>query len=196
VKKALTTMAQVLDPNNMAPNAIQTDFPGSVTQVFSTPPKAAMVFEGDFVAAVITAQTKAKPKVDFNEFAFPSVDGQGGDYVVGGGDIVCMFKDSPAARAFVKYLATPRAAELWAKRGGFSSPNKNVDSSVYPDEITRSMATALANASTFRFDMSDQAPAAFGADAEFTQFQNFLRNPKNVNGAAQSFESAAAKAYK
>ena len=46
-----------------------------------------------------------------------------------------MFKDSPAAQALVKYLATPEAAEIWAKRGGFSSPNKNVDPNVYPDPI-------------------------------------------------------------
>ena len=46
-----------------------------------------------------------------------------------------MFKDSPAARALVTYLATPEAATIWAKRGGFSSPNKNVPPSAYPDAL-------------------------------------------------------------
>jgi alpha-glucoside transport system substrate-binding protein len=75
-----------------------------------------------------------------------------------------MFKDTPAAEAFVEYLATPEAAEIWAKRGGFSSPNKNVDASVYPDEITRTTATrASRTRRRFRFDMSDLQPARSAA---------------------------------
>jgi alpha-glucoside transport system substrate-binding protein len=201
VKKALTEMAKVLgDSKNIAggtTGALQTDFPTSVTNVFQpTAPKAAMVFEGDFVPGVAAGQTKAKAKTDYDVFPFPSVGGKGGDYVVGGGDVVVMFKSTPASMALIKYLATPEAAEIWAKRGGFSSPNKNVDVSVYPDEITRTTAGALAKASTFRFDMSDLAPATFGGDAEFTDLQNFLKNPSDVNGTAAKLEADAAKAYK
>ena len=46
-----------------------------------------------------------------------------------------MFKDTPAARALVTYLATPEAATIWAKQGGFSSPNKGVPASAYPDAL-------------------------------------------------------------
>ncbi len=201
VKDALKTMAQVLsDEKNIAggvTGALQTDFPTSVTNVFQpTNPKAAMVFEGDFVPGVAAGQTSAKAKTDYDVFKFPSVGGQGADYVVGGGDVVVMFKDTPASQALVKYLATPEAAEIWAKRGGFSSPNKNVDASVYPDDITRTTATALAEASTFRFDMSDLAPATFGGDAEFSDLQAFLKKPSDVDGAAAKLEKDAAAAYK
>jgi alpha-glucoside transport system substrate-binding protein len=200
VKKALTEMGKVLsDTKNItggSSGALQTNFPDSVTNVFTSPAKAAMIFEGDFVPGVVAGQSKAKPKTDYNVFTFPAVDGKGGDYVVGGGDVVVMFKDNPVSRALVKYLATPEAAAIWAKRGGYSSPNKNLDPSVYPDEITRTTASALAKASTFRFDMSDLAPAAFGGDAEFTDFQAFLKNPSDVNAAAQKLEADAAKAYK
>jgi hypothetical protein len=175
---------------------LQTNFPDSVTNVFSSPPKAAMIFEGDFVPGVVAGQSKAKPRTDYNVFSFPAVDGKGGDYVVGGGDVVVMFKDNPASQAIIKCLATPAAAEIWAKKGGYSSPNKNVPGSAYPDAITRATATALAHASTFRFDMSDLAPAAFGGDAEFADLQAFLKNPSDVNGAAQKLEADAAKAYK
>ena len=58
VKDALTEMAKVLgDTDNIAggtTGALQTDFPTSVTQVFSDPPKAAQVMEGDFVDGVIS----------------------------------------------------------------------------------------------------------------------------------------------
>jgi alpha-glucoside transport system substrate-binding protein len=200
VKKTLQTMAQVLgDTSNIAggtSGALQTDFPTSVNNVFRAAPKAAMVMEGDFVPGVATV--KAKAGTDYNVFAFPSVDGSQ-PAVVGGGDTVMMFKDTPAARALISYLATPEAASIWVKRGGFSSPNKNVPATDYPDAITRETATALAKASTFRFDLSDLEPSAFGGtvgQGEFKLFQDFLKSPSNVNGIAQQLETAAAKAFK
>jgi hypothetical protein len=201
VKDTLKLMAGVLgDTSNITggtTGALQTDFPTSVTNVFQpTNPKAAMVFEGDFVPGVAAGQTSAKAVTDYNVFPFPAVNGQGGDYVVGGGDVVVLFKDNPASEAFIRYLATPDAAAIWAKRGGFSSPNKNLDASVYPDDITRTTASALAKASTFRFDMSDLAPATFGGDTEFKDLQNFLKNPSDVDGAAAALEKDAAAAYK
>ena len=199
VKTALKTMAQVFsDTDNIrggTTGALQTDFPTSVNNVFSRPPKAAMVMEGDFVPGA--SATTAKPIADYNEFPFPSVDGSAPS-VVGGGDTVVMFKDTPAARALVTYLASPEAATIWAERGGFSSPNKGVPANAYPDALTRATATALAQAKTFRFDMSDLAPSAFGgtpSQGEWKILQDFLRSPKNFNSTAAKLEKAAARAY-
>ncbi|HWN21194.1 MAG TPA: hypothetical protein VNP93_04430, partial [Gaiellaceae bacterium] len=127
-------------------------------------------------------------------FNFPDI-GDSDSPVVGGGDVMVMFKDNPAARALITYLGTPEAAEIWAARGGFSSPNQNLDPEVYPDDIQRATATALADAEVFRFDMSDLQPAAFGSDAMFSILQDFLRNPDDVQGTADALEAAAAKAY-
>jgi ABC-type glycerol-3-phosphate transport system substrate-binding protein len=202
VTKALEVMAQVYgDTGNIAggtSSALQTDFPTSVTNVYTDPPKAAMVFEGDFSETSITSSTSAKPETGFNFFPFPAVDGQGEGAVVGGGDTVIMFKDTPATRAFVEYLATPQAAEVWAKLGGFASPNKGVPATAYPDKILRESAVQLANATTFRFDMSDQTPAAFGGtvgQGEWKIMTDFLRDPQNIKGTQQALEAAAAKAY-
>jgi alpha-glucoside transport system substrate-binding protein len=198
VKDALTVLQEVFqNKDNIAGNALQVDFPTSVSQVFKEDPDAAMVFEGDFVQGVITDSTTAEPETDFNVFAFPTVGDTAGS-VVGGGDMVVMFNDTPAAQALVEYLATPEAAEIWAALGGFSSPNQNVDANVYPDALTQRTATALAEAETFRFDMSDLAPSAFGGtpgQGEWKILQDFLRNPDNVDQTAQQLESAAADAY-
>jgi ABC-type glycerol-3-phosphate transport system substrate-binding protein len=177
--------------------ALQTEFPTSVSQAFSDPPKAAQVIEGDFVAGVITAETKAKPEQDFDVYPFPTVEGGPENAVVGGGDTAIMFTDSPASQALMEYLATKEAAEIWASRGGFASGNKNVDDGVYPDEITRKTASALGEAETFRFDMSDLAPAEFGATpgkGEWKILQDFLSNG-DVQKTAQSLERAAKRAY-
>jgi alpha-glucoside transport system substrate-binding protein len=196
VKDALTTMAGVIgDKSNMAGNPLQVDFPTSVSNVFSATPKASMVIEGDFVPGA--GKTTLKPVDGYNVFEFPSVDGSAPS-VVGGGDTVVAFTDTPATQALVKYLTTSDAAEIWAKRGGFATLNKNVDASVYPDDITRTTAGAIGKAETFRFDLSDLQPAAFGGTVGqglFKLFQDFLADPTDVNGIAQQMEASAAKAY-
>jgi ABC-type glycerol-3-phosphate transport system substrate-binding protein len=202
VKNALRSMGTLVsNPAFIAggtSGALQTDFATSVSQAFTASPKAAMVLEGDFVAGVITGSTKAKPVTDFNVFDFPSI-GNSPPVVVGGGDAVVMFKDNPAARELMRYFTTPAAATVWAQRGGFSSPNKNVPPTAYRDPITRQTATALAKAPIFRFDLSDLQPAAFGGTAGqglWKLFQDFVRNPANVDQIAQQMEDAAAKAFK
>jgi alpha-glucoside transport system substrate-binding protein len=200
VKDALTEMAKIFsDTDNIAggtQGALQTDFPTSVTNAFGDPSEAAMVVEADFVATEILNSTEAEAETGFNVFTFPSIN-DSPPSVVGGGDMVVMFKDNPAARAFVQFLATPEAAEIWVQRGG-SSPNKNVDENAYPDAITRSTATALAQAETFRFDLSDLQPSAFGGTVGqglFKLFQDFLANPDDVDGIAKQMEDEAAKAF-
>jgi alpha-glucoside transport system substrate-binding protein len=202
VKAALQQMSKIFsDTSNIAggvSGSLQMDFPTSVSQVFVNPPKAAMEIEGDFTPGVVTGKTTLKPQSGYNVFDFPSVNGSA-PTVVGGGDSVIMFKDSPAAEAFVKFLASPAAPQVWAKFGGFSSPNKNLPASAYPDAITRATATKLATSKTFRFDMSDLAPASFGGTSgqgEWKILADFMKNPKDVNGTAAALESAAAKAFK
>jgi alpha-glucoside transport system substrate-binding protein len=199
VKAALKTMGTLFASNLLAggtSGTLQTDFPTSVTNVFTSPPKASMTFEGDFVESVITSSTKAKPGTDFNVFAFPQI-GSSPPSVEGGGDEVIMFKDSPASRALITYLAGPEAATIWAKRGGFSSPNKKVPLSAYADPLLRTTTQGLVGAKVVRFDMSDLQPTSFGSNVqagEWKLFQDFVRNPSNVNGIAAQLEAARAKA--
>jgi ABC-type glycerol-3-phosphate transport system substrate-binding protein len=201
VKDALKLMADIFsDTGNIAggkDGALQTDFPTSVSNVFSSSPKAAMVMEGDFVPGVVASKNPLKPITGYNQFAFPSINGSK-PAVMGGGDALIVFKSSAAVQALIRYLLTPQAATIWAKRGGFSSPNKLVKPSAYPDAISRQTAGALAKATIFRFDMSDLAPSAFGGGGgtEWKLLQDFLSNPKDVDGAATKLEAAASKAYK
>jgi alpha-glucoside transport system substrate-binding protein len=201
VRSALRTMAQVLsDTSNLAGRvaATQTEFTKSVEDVFQDPPRAAMVIEGDFVPGVVATKTDLRAGTGYDVFPFPSLGDGGENVVVGGGDSITVFSDTPAVRAFVRFLATPEAADVWAARGGFSSPNRGVEDSTYPDEITRTVATAIAGAETFRFDMSDLSPAAFGGtpgQGEWKILQDFASNPSDVNGTATKLEAAAARAY-
>jgi alpha-glucoside transport system substrate-binding protein len=202
VKAALRSMAKIFaDSGNIAggtSGALTTVFADSVTQAFSKNPKAAMVLEGDFAQGDIVGSTEAKPKTDFNYFPWPAIKSGTISNVVAGGDAVVMFRDKPATRALMKYFGTARAATVWAKQGGFSSPNKRVKGSAYQDPIARRAALGLANAKVVRFDMSDLQPAAFGGtpgQGMWKLLQDLLKNPKDVNGIASKLEAAAANAY-
>jgi alpha-glucoside transport system substrate-binding protein len=202
VKQSLTQLGQLWSKTGLlvggTKGALQTLFPQSVTNVFGTSSKGAVVYEGDFVATNIAQETKSKVGTDAKFFDFPSINGSKTS-VVGGADIATVLKDSPAAQELMKYLASPEAAAIWAKQGGFTSPNKNLDPSSYSDETTRKSAEALVNSGdAFRFDMSDLAPAAFGGtpgSGEWKILQDFLAKPTDVDGTAQKLESAAAKAF-
>ena len=201
VKDALRTMGQIFsDTGNIAggtSGALETDFPGSVVNAFKKDPDAAQVIEADFVESEIVNSTPSKPETGFNVFAFPNIDGSP-PTVVGGGDNVIMFTDNEATRALVEYLATPEAAEIRAREGGYSSANKNVDENAYEDPLLRETATAIGDAEVFRFDLSDLQPASFGATVGrglWKEFQDFLRNPDDVDGAAEKMESDAQRAF-
>ncbi|MFE2267300.1 ABC transporter substrate-binding protein [Streptomyces griseosporeus] len=202
VKDALTTLAQIWGKQDWiaggSKGALQTSFTDSVEQTFTggDQPKSAMVYEGDF-AQVNIQQTKAKVGTDAKVFPFPAV----GDTapVVTGGDAAVILKDSKGAQALVKWLASPDAATIQAKLGGYLSPNKNVPNDAYPNPVQQKIAKALIDSGDdFRFDMSDQAPQSFGGTpgkGEWKDLQDFLKNPSDVAGAQRKLEADAAAAY-
>ncbi|MFI1466497.1 ABC transporter substrate-binding protein [Streptomyces wuyuanensis] len=206
VVNALTTLGKLFSDKELVAGgqkgALATDFPGSVEKAFGPEPEAGMVYEGDFVAGVAKDQFGKKIGEDASFFPFPAVDG-GKAPVVSGGDAAVVLKDGKnqkAAMAFLEYLATPEAAAVWAEAGGFLSPNKKLDLASYGDDTTRETAKSLIDAGdSVRFDMSDQAPAAFGGTkgaGEWKLLQDFLRDPSDPKATAARLEDAAAKAYK
>ncbi|MFI8188114.1 ABC transporter substrate-binding protein [Streptomyces sp. NPDC085946] len=206
VVEALTTLGKLFKDKQLIAGgqkgALNTDFPGSVEKVFGPKAEAGMVYEGDFVAGVAKDQFGRTIGEDADFFPFPPVGG-GKAPVVSGGDAAVVLKDGKnqkAAQALVEYLATPEAAAVWAEAGGFLSPNKKLDLAAYGDDVTRATAKSLVDAGdSVRFDMSDQAPAAFGGTkgaGEWKLLQDFLRDPSDPKGTAAKLEAAAAKAYK
>ncbi|MGD9484553.1 extracellular solute-binding protein [Streptomyces sp. TRM70308] len=204
VVDALTTLGELFSDEELvsggAETALRTDFPTSVRKVFGPEPEAAMVYEGDFVGALAGDYGRTLGE-DARFFPFPSVDG-GEKPVVSGGDAAVVLKDGKnqeAAMSLVEFLATPEAAAVWAEAGGYLSPNRELDLAAYSDDLTRQTARSLVEAGdTVRFDMSDQAPAAFGGmvgKGEWKILQDFLRDPSDPEGTAAALEAAAADAF-
>jgi alpha-glucoside transport system substrate-binding protein len=203
VKDALTKMSDILGDGDLiaggTSGALQTDFTGSVTQMFADPPEGAILFEGNFVGAVVNGETDAKVGPDADFFDFPSIDGSP-PAVMGGGDLAALLKDSEGGQEMIKFLATPEAAEVWAGLGGYISPNKNVDVSAYTDPVDQRVAEALIEAGdSVRYDLSDLQPTEFGAttgEGIWGILTDFASDPSDVDGTANQLETAAKAAYK
>lgn len=199
VEAALAAFAALLRPGQVAVLADDAGFPESVAAVFSPEPTAAMVVEGDFVPGVVAGSTVAEVGVDVDVFAFPETSGQT-PFVVGGGDGAVLMRGSAGGGALLQFLATPQAAEIWARQGGFLSPNEGVDLTAYPDATTQRIARSLleAGGGGFRFDLSDLQPAAFGGTTGagmWAVLADVAADPSDLPGAARRLEAAAAAAW-
>lgn len=201
VKTALDDLNQIWgDPSLIGSraNAVKVPFTGSVDNVFKASPSSAIVYEASFVATTITSDNDPSPVgTTAKFFVFPSINNSP-PAVEAAGDFAVAFSKNPAAAAFQQYLASPEAAKILvsAQGSGFLSPNKNLANSAYPDATSAGLGKALIDAgNNLVFDMSDQAPAAFGGTAgqgEWLDLQNFLSNG-NVQAAQAALEADAAK---
>ncbi len=197
VKQTLEALAEIWGSDVVQEGGAQRDFPTSVTEVFGADPNAGTVYEGDFVAGNIADDGNSTVGENALFYDFPSID-DSAPAVVGGGDVAVAFSDDEATQALMTYLASPEAAEIWVPNGGLTSPNQNVDTSQYPDEVSQQIAEALTSAETFRFDMSDLTPSAFGGtpgQGFWQEMISFYQDPSDVDGTMERLEKAAASAY-
>ena len=83
-------------------------------------------------------------------------------------------KDSKGSRAFMDYLQSTQAHEIWMNDGpGFLTPHKGVDLAKYKTPAQKKQGEILLGATTFRFDGSDLMPGAVGAGSFWKGMVNF-----------------------
>jgi alpha-glucoside transport system substrate-binding protein len=160
--------------------------------------KAEMYYEGGFMGNFARQNfPKLEGGKDYTFFPFPEIDPAYGKPVVGGGDFAVAFSNKPETAAFLNFLASAKANEIWAqaKEGARITPNKNASADLFADPLTKLEAAAIKSADIFVFDGSDLAPSAVGGDAMFTGLQQFIEKPDDIQGVLELIESAAAGAY-
>jgi alpha-glucoside transport system substrate-binding protein len=198
VKKALTDYTLFFKPGYQlggTQGVLAGTFPNMIAQVFGPTPKAEMLYEGGFVSVLVQDVNKTIKPIDEMDFTiFPEADPQYGDPVMGGGDMAIMFKDSPEAEQFIKYIISPEAADVYAATNTIS-PNKQIDTTKFTNPLALKEYQQLANAKTFVFDGSDMAPSAFGGDHLFTELQKLVQNPDQVDTIANELETFAKTDY-
>jgi len=126
--------------------------------------------QASFYAANWPKGTKVAEDGDVFAFYLPSKD-TSSKPVLGAGEFVIAFADRPEVKAFQTYLSTDVWANIKAKQGaGWVSANKGLQASNLSSPIDKLAATILLDPKAeFRFDGSDQMPAAVGSNAFWKQ---------------------------
>ena len=178
------------------PKAVLTiNFADSPDALFTDPPNAYLHRQATFIKSFMLEHfPNLVPGEDFDFFPFPPIKEEYGTPALGAADMLAMFNDTPEARAFMEYIASAQAQEIWVGELGKLAPNQKVDPMVYPDDITRKAAKFLGEASVFRFDGSDLMPAAVGSGAFWTGILDYISGYPLPEVLAQ-IEAAAVDAY-
>jgi len=131
--------------------------------------------QASFYAANWTKGTKVGPDGDVNAFFLPGKD-TSTQPVLGAGEFVLAFNNKPEVQAFQTYLSSDTWANIKAKVStGWVSANNKLDPNNLANPIDKLSAGLLANPKTvFRFDGSDQMPAAVGSNAFWKQATNWI----------------------
>lgn len=127
-----------------------------------------MLRQGSFITGFmpedIQAEINAGDYTHLNVFPIPTPDGaQAG--VIGGGDIAAIF-DGHVDQDVVKvaeFIYSDQVAKYMVS-AGVISPHKTFDTSLYPNEMIKTIGETMANAAVFGFDASDQMPAEVNSE--------------------------------
>jgi alpha-glucoside transport system substrate-binding protein len=149
-----------------------TDFRDSPKGLFASPPKCYLHRQASFVPSFFPEGTEVGVDADF--FYLPADPAKDlGKPVLGAGTLAMITKDTPAARAFMAWLETPIAHEVWMAQSSFLTPFKSANVETYANEPMKKQGAILTDATTFRFDGSDLMPGKIGAGAFWTAMVNY-----------------------
>jgi alpha-glucoside transport system substrate-binding protein len=151
-----------------------TDFRDSPKGLFSVPPKCYLHKQASFIPSFFPEGTKLGQDADFFYFPPYASHPELGKPVEGAGTLATITKDSKAARAFIQFLQTPIAQEVWMAQSGFLTPYKGVNTAAYANDTLRKEGEILTTATTFRFDGSDLMPGKIGAGSFWTGMVDFV----------------------
>lgn len=200
IRTAMDTFGKIAHGKNYIQGAPQsilaTGFQDATYAPFKTPPTAYMYYLGDFAAGFITTQfPKLQPGTGFDFFAFPSFNPTYAGAVTGGADVVVALKDNNGVKQLIQYLETADAQAIWVKRGGFTSPNKNVPISDYPNAVAKKSAQQLVAAPTFRYGAGDLMPPQV-QQKWWQGMLSYIGDASQLDNVLNDIENTAKSAYK
>lgn len=166
-----------------------TDFRDSPKGLFDIPPKCYLHHQASFIPSFFPEGTKVGTDADF--FYMPTYASKPdlGKPVLGAGTLFTITKEAPAAKAFVQFLQTPIAHEVWMAQSSFLTPYKGVNVETYANEQMKRQGEILTTATTFGFDGSDLMPGKIGAGAFWTGMIDFVGG-KSADQVAADIQKA------
>ena len=149
--------------------------------------------QANFAGAFYTeAGAALGPDGEANVFYLPTISDEFGTVVLGAGTHAVAFTDKPETLAVLEYIGTAEYANarIMADKGGFLSPNREHDTSLYSSDFDRGLASILVSADPFRFDASDLMPGEVGAGEFWRSGTDYVSGSKTAQEFADDTEDA------
>ena len=151
-----------------------TDFRDSPKGLFGIPPKCYLHRQASFVPSFFPEGTELGTDADFFYMPTYASKPELGKPVLGAGTLITITRDTKAARAFLDFVKTPIAHEVWMAQSSFLTPYKAAKPEAYANDTMRREGEILTTASSFRFDASDLMPGKIGAGAFWTGMVDYV----------------------
>jgi alpha-glucoside transport system substrate-binding protein len=192
VRKAIEKMNEIWMAKGMVYGGTQsiatTSFGDAPKVLFEDPPKAWLHKQGNFITSFFPENLV--PGVDYDFFYLPGIDPKYGKPVLVAGDIYAMFNDRPEVRMVMQFFATGASVEAWVKAGGAISPHKDASLDWYSNPVDRKVAETIQNATSVRFDGSDQMPGAVGAGSFWKEMTAYVSGSKTLDQALKAIDAS------
>jgi alpha-glucoside transport system substrate-binding protein len=197
VKKAAQTFGDIMFKQGyvLGGAAATPDIPfaDAPLPMFENPPKCWLHRQASFINASFPPETKAG--VDYDWFPLPPIDQEGTLY---GGELTVVGKNANRPEV-VDFLKKFMGEKVQCAMGGVTassriSPNVNVGSDCYANDILANASTVLTKAlkeGTGRFDASDLMPAAVGSGSFWTGMIDYMKGgPSSLDKVLQDIEDS------
>jgi alpha-glucoside transport system substrate-binding protein len=170
------------------PSIVQTSFQAAPAPMFEDPPACMLHRQASFAPQLFPDGTEFGTDYDF--FFVPQIDSGVGNGALLAGDLLAIYTDNEAARAFIQFAATSAAQEAWAAEGSYLCASTGCNPAVYPNDALRQQGELLQDAAFARFDGSDLMPAEVGAGAFWRQPVAWIVDQQDLDTTLSNIDAA------
>ena len=171
--------------------ALTTAFGDADDPMWKPQPGCMMMRNGNFITGFFPDDVQANLDEQAGVFVLPPVtDGFDGTPILGGGDMAVAFANDTDVVELMEFMGSEDFGGPWAQIGGWLSPHKTFDESLYPDETTREMFRIAAGSDVFGFDASDSMPGSVGAGSFWDEMNDWVAGKQDLETALQNIEES------
>jgi alpha-glucoside transport system substrate-binding protein len=169
------------------------NFNTAANPMFDDPPGCFMYRQGNFVATPGNFPDEVIEDIDNRVGVFPMPGLTPEDKpVLGGGDLAGIFaQENESAQKLVQFLSSAEfGTNGYAENGTWFSPRTDFDTSLYANEVMRSIGEAAYQSTEFVFDGSDQMPGEVGSGSFWREMVAWISGGTDAPAALDNIEAS------
>ncbi|MGA8246107.1 MAG: ABC transporter substrate-binding protein [Nocardioides sp.] len=194
VQQAASEMSKLLFTNGNTQGGqhaiASTNWQTAASPMFESSPKCWMYMQGSFITGFFPKSATKNLDANVGVMGFPPATAGGENPVEGGGDLMTMLNDSDNVKTVVKDLSETSIGNDAAPSSSFISPHKDFNVSLYPNQVTKTIAQYLYSATTFLFDGSDAMPAQVGAGSFWKEMVAWIGGQEDISTALKNIDQS------